>query len=84
MANMTSQIRHQVCKTRMAQDNSFSKTRRMINKETKLKLKCFYIYIEYDKLLVKLVNCFSLIIQTNATRKKCKMALYVWVVSAFI
>ena len=41
---MTLHKQYQVCKTPIVSDNSFSKTHRMINKGTKLKLKCFFIY----------------------------------------
>ena len=52
MVNMTSHIRHQVCKNSNVPYNSISKTRRMVKNETKLNLKCF-LYIDYYKIRLK-------------------------------
>ena len=66
--DVTSYILHQVCKNPVVSDNSFSKIRRMVKNETKLKLMCFM----YGLLQApcKMVKYFSTLIQRNATWQK--------------
>ena len=82
MSNMMSYIRDKDCQTPIVPDNPFSKTHRMIKKETKTKTKVFYIWIATGSMRnVKIL--FSIKSRRRNMGKGANVFLLLGMVSAF-